>query len=166
VLGDKAAIFVDGRYTLQVRNQVDTAVFEPVAVHEIPVADWLKANAMEGQRIGYDPWLMTRSQVRQIAKALEGAGAELVPLEANPLDAVWRDRPEPPVAAVTLQPEELAGRPTPKRSRHRSPMPRSGLMLPCSPIPRRSPGCSTSAAATCRAHRSRCPSPRPRIRPA
>jgi Xaa-Pro aminopeptidase len=112
VLGDKAAIFVDGRYTLQVRNQVDTAVFEPVAVHEIPVADWLKANAMEGERIGYDPWLMTRSQVRQIAKALEGAGAELVPLEANPLDAVWRDRPEPPVAAVTLQPEELAGRPT------------------------------------------------------
>src|SRR5918997_2056901 len=110
--GDKAAIFVDGRYTLQVRDQVDVAVFEPVPVMEVSVADWLKANAAAGQRIGYDPWLMTRAQVRQIAKKLAAPRAELVPLDANPVDAVWRDRPEPPIATVTLQSEELAGRPT------------------------------------------------------
>jgi Xaa-Pro aminopeptidase len=111
VLRDKAAIFVDGRYTIQVREQVDREVFEPVAVMETSVADWLKANAKKGQRIGYDPWLMTRAQVRRIADALETADAELVPVEENPVDAIWRDRPEPPLTPVSEQPEALAGRP-------------------------------------------------------
>ncbi len=111
VLADKAAIFVDGRYTLQVREQVDASVFEPVAVMETSVADWLKANVAKGAKIGYDPWLMTRAQVRQIAKGLDAVGAELVAVEENPLDAVWPDRPEPPVAAVSEQPEALAGKP-------------------------------------------------------
>jgi Xaa-Pro aminopeptidase len=111
VLAGKAAIFVDGRYTLQVRDQVDTAVFEPVSVLETSVSDWLKAEAGQGARIGYDPWLMTRAQVRQIAEKLESVGAELVALDANPLDAVWTDRPAAPTAAVSEQPEALAGRP-------------------------------------------------------
>ena len=111
VLADRAAIFVDGRYALQVRDQVDISVFEPVSVMETSVADWLKAQASAGQRIGYDPWLTTRSQARQIAKGLETAGAELVPLEDNPLDAVWSDRPEPPVAPVAEYPDHLAGKP-------------------------------------------------------
>ncbi|MDQ3559778.1 MAG: aminopeptidase P family protein, partial [Pseudomonadota bacterium] len=110
VLADRAAIFVDGRYTLQVRDQVDVAVFEPVPVMETSVADWLKANSSNGSRIGYDPWLTTRSQVRQIAKALESVGAELVPVDANPVDAVWPDRPEPPLAQVTAHPDALAGK--------------------------------------------------------
>ena len=109
VLADKAAIFVDGRYTLQVREQVDPAVFTPVAVMETSVADWLKANLSAGQRIGYDPWLMTRAQVRQIAKGLDAVGAELVPVERNLVDAIWTDRPEPPLASVFEQPTELAG---------------------------------------------------------
>ena len=111
VLAEKAAIFVDGRYTLQVRDQVDTEAFEPVAVMETSVAEWLKTQAPKGARIGYDPWLMTRSQVRAIARALASAGGELVPLGTNPLDEVWRDRPEPPLAQVSLQPDGLAGRP-------------------------------------------------------
>jgi Xaa-Pro aminopeptidase len=78
---------------------------------EVSVADWLKTNAKSGQRIGYDPWLMTRSQVRQIAKGLEVAGAELCPVDANPVDAVWPDRPEPPLAAVSEQRDEMAGKP-------------------------------------------------------
>jgi Xaa-Pro aminopeptidase len=110
VLADKAAIFVDGRYTIQVRAEVDLDVFEPVAVMETSVADWLKENVKAGGRIGYDPWLMTRAQVRRIADALETADAELVPVEANPVDAIWRDRPEPPLAQVSEQPETLAGR--------------------------------------------------------
>ncbi|MYZ46939.1 aminopeptidase P family protein [Propylenella binzhouense] len=111
VLRDRAAIFIDGRYTLQVRDQVDTAVFEPVSVIETPVSAWLRANAGHGARIGYDPWLMTRAQVRQIAEAIEGAGGTLVPVEANPVDAIWQDRPAPPLAPVGEHPEELAGRP-------------------------------------------------------
>jgi Xaa-Pro aminopeptidase len=111
VLAGKASIFVDGRYTLQVREQVDPSVFEPVAVMEISVADWLKANVSTGQKIGYDPWLMTRAQVKQIAKGLEAAGAGLVPVDQNPVDAIWSDRPEPPLAAVFEQPDDLAGRP-------------------------------------------------------
>jgi Xaa-Pro aminopeptidase len=100
---------VDGRYTLQVRDQVDTAVFEPVSVLETSVGEWLKANAADGARIGYDPWLMTRAQVRQIGKRLEGV-AELVALDANPLDQVWTDRPPPPLAQVSAQSEALAGK--------------------------------------------------------
>jgi Xaa-Pro aminopeptidase len=111
VLADRAAIFVDGRYTLQVRNQVDPIVFDPVAVAETSVADWLKTNASKGQRIGYDPWLMTRAEIRKIAAALEVAAAELVPVDQNPLDQVWGDRPAPPLTQVSEQPENLAGRP-------------------------------------------------------
>jgi Xaa-Pro aminopeptidase len=111
VLAVKAAIFVDGRYTLQVRDQVDAAVFAPVSVIETSVADWLKANASEGQRIGYDPWHTTRSQAQKIGKALGTIGAELVPVAENPLDAVWRDRPAPPLAPAIEHDEALAGRP-------------------------------------------------------
>ncbi len=110
VLADKAAVFVDGRYTLQVREQVDTDVFEPVAIMDVPVAKWLAANVGKSARIGYDPWLLTRTQVRQARKGLEPVGAELVAVDANPLDAVWGDRPEPPTAAVSEQPEALAGK--------------------------------------------------------
>ncbi|MGH6923367.1 MAG: aminopeptidase P family protein [Propylenella sp.] len=111
VLREKAAIFVDGRYTLQVREQVDASVFEPVAVMETSVADWLKANVKAEDQIGYDPWLMTRAEVRKIAEALESVDAKFVPVEANPVDAIWRGRPEPPLTQVKEQPEALAGRP-------------------------------------------------------
>jgi Xaa-Pro aminopeptidase len=111
VLADKALVFVDGRYTLQVRDQTDPAIFTPVAVMESSVADWLKKNAGKGQRIGYDPWLMTRSEVRKIAAGLEAAGAELVALDENPLDRVWADRPSPPLAQVIEYPETRAGKP-------------------------------------------------------
>jgi Xaa-Pro aminopeptidase len=110
VLGDRAAIFVDGRYSLQVREQVDRAIFEPVAVGETSVADWLKANAGRGQRIGYDPWLVTRAEIRRIADALAPSGVEVTPVDENPIDAIWPDRPAPPLGAVAEQPEDLAGR--------------------------------------------------------
>ena len=111
VLAGKAAIFVDGRYTVQVRDQVDLSVFEPVFVIETPVSAWLRANAPDGARIGYDPWLMTRAQVRQIARALEAIGGEMVRIDANPIDALWQDRPAPPLAPALEHPDGLAGRP-------------------------------------------------------
>jgi Xaa-Pro aminopeptidase len=109
VLADRAAIFVDGRYTLQVREQVDTALFEPVAVMETSVADWLKRETKD-LSIGYDPWLLTRSDVGKIEAALKTVGGSLVALEANPLDAIWDDRPAPPTGPVFIQEDDLAGR--------------------------------------------------------
>lgn len=110
VLADQAAIFTDGRYTLQVRQQVDGADWSYQSVPETNVTDWLKANAPAGARIGYDPWLHRKDWVEKTREALKGKGAELVAVEANPIDAVWSDRPERSQAALIVHPERLAGR--------------------------------------------------------
>lgn len=109
VLADRAAIFVDGRYTLQVREQVDLTVIEPHHLVEEPPQDWLKSVVAAGARIGFDPWLMTAAEVGKFETALAGVGAELVPTEDNPVDAVWTDRPLPPKGKVELFAETLAG---------------------------------------------------------
>jgi Xaa-Pro aminopeptidase len=108
VLAETAAIFIDGRYTVQVRDQVDTEVFEPVAIMDRSPSDWLKEHAGDGAQIGYDPWLLTRSRVTRFKRALEGKG-ELIAVADNPLDLAWADRPAPPETPVSLQPDELAG---------------------------------------------------------
>jgi len=109
VLEDRAAIFVDGRYTLQVREQVDLTVIEPHHLVEEPPHDWLKGVVQKGDRIGFDPWLMTAAEVGRFETALAATGAELVAVDGNPVDAVWTDRPEPPKGRVSLFPEALAG---------------------------------------------------------
>ena len=110
VLMDQAAMFTDGRYTLQVREQVDPTdwSFEPVP--EVKIADWLAARVSEGQRIGFDPWLHTRGWAKEVGEALEAKGAELVPVDSNPVDAVWTDRPAPSPAQLRVQVDALAGR--------------------------------------------------------
>ena len=110
ILATRAAIFIDGRYALQVRDEVDTGVLEPVSVTETPPSKWLQEHAPENGRIGFDPWLMTRAQIRRIRKSLAHKNAELVAVDANPVDAVWSDRPAAPLAAVSEQPVSLAGR--------------------------------------------------------
>jgi len=110
VLKDKAAIFVDGRYTLQVRDQVDGKLYEYKSVPEDSLGAWLAANVEKGARVGFDPWLHTRGWAKSVAKALEEAGAELVAVETNPIDAVWQDQPAPSAAPAFVQEEELAGR--------------------------------------------------------
>ncbi len=109
VLADEAAIFVDGRYTLQVRDQVDDTAFTPEHLVEAPPHTWLRDHLKAGDRIGYDPWLHTVAGVRRLRKACDDAGATLVAVKANPLDAVWVDRPAPPIGPVTRQPDDLAG---------------------------------------------------------
>jgi len=110
VLKDKAAMFVDGRYTLQVRDQVDGRLYEYKSVPQDSLAEWLAANAGQGAKVGFDPWLHTRGWAKAVGKALEDAGAELVPVERNPVDAVWQDQPEPSDAPAFVQDEALAGR--------------------------------------------------------
>ena len=106
VLSEQAAIFVDGRYTLQVRTQVDVQVFAPRHLIEEPVHSWLSAVLRPGDQLGYDPWLHTPQDVKQLAEACSGAGAALMPCEPNPIDALWDERPAPPAAEVV--PHDLA----------------------------------------------------------
>ena len=109
VLADKAAMFIDGRYTLQVRDQVDGALYDYVAVPATPTTDWLAVNARAGDRIGYDPWLHTRGWVTAATVALEPAGAKLVAVNVNPIDRVWSERPLPSSAQLEVHPDALAG---------------------------------------------------------
>lgn len=111
VLTAKAAVFVDGRYTLQVRQEVDAGQFEPVALAECPPARWIGENLAAGDRLGFDPWLHTSDQIDALRLAAERVGAELSPCDSNPLDSVWADQPEPPLAPVVPHPLEYAGLP-------------------------------------------------------
>jgi Xaa-Pro aminopeptidase len=110
VLPDKAAMFTDGRYTIQVRQQVAADEWGYQSVPQTSVSAWLKEHAGDGARIGYDPWLHSRDWVRATAAALKEKGAELVAVERNPIDAVWADRPAPSAARLAVQPEQLAGK--------------------------------------------------------
>lgn len=110
VLPEEAAIFVDGRYTLQVRDQVDPDHWSYQSVPQTSIAEWLAEHAPQGGRIGYDPWLHTREWVKKATVALAERGAELVPVTRNPIDAVWGDRPEPSRARLVVHDEKHAGK--------------------------------------------------------
>jgi Xaa-Pro aminopeptidase len=109
VLPQEAAIFIDGRYTLQVREQVDGKHWQYVGVPKTSMAAWLGEHAAKGARIGYDPWLHTSAWVKQARTALAGKGAELVAVDTNPVDAIWPDRPEPSKAKLVVHPLIYAG---------------------------------------------------------
>lgn len=110
VLPAEAAIFTDGRYTIQVRSQVSADHWSYQSVPETSAAEWLKDHAPEGARIGYDPWLHSRDWVNKASEALGKRGAELVPVERNPIDRVWADRPEASNARLVVHPDKYAGR--------------------------------------------------------
>ena len=110
VLPAEAAIFTDGRYTLQVREQVDPASWSYVSVPATSIAQWLGEHAPQGGRIGYDPWLHTRAWVDEARRALADKGAELVAVDRNPVDAIWDGRPAPSDAVLTPYDDALAGR--------------------------------------------------------
>ena len=110
VMSEQAAIFTDGRYTLQVRQQVDGRDWAYVGVPQTSVAAWLGENAPGGARIGYDPWLHTSAWVAEASKALAERGATLVAVDTNPVDAVWPDRPAPSDAVLSVQGDLHAGR--------------------------------------------------------
>jgi len=100
VLEDAAALFVDGRYTLQAANQVDGKAFEIVPIAKTSPAAWLRDRIRAGWNVAYDPWLHTPRELEAFAKAASDAGAALSPLDENVLDAEWPDRPGPPNTPV------------------------------------------------------------------
>src|SRR5690349_10751112 len=110
VLPEEAAIFVDGRYTLQVRSQVDGKQWSYQSVPETSVTEWLEQHASDGARIGYDPWLHTRDWVKRAKEALASRNAELVAVGQNPIDKIWNDRPEASLAKLVVQDEKYAGK--------------------------------------------------------
>jgi Xaa-Pro aminopeptidase len=109
VLMERAVLFVDGRYTLQVREQVDTSLFTIEHLVETPPDRWIETNLTSADRLGYDPWLHTVESAERLAKACAAAGATLVAVEPDLIDAIWRDRPAPPLGAVTLHDLRFAG---------------------------------------------------------
>ncbi len=112
VLADKAAIFIDGRYTVQVRDQVDTSVFTPIDIGTISPSDWLETELGSGKRLGYDPWLHTPAQVERYRNAALIAGAQLASVDENPIDAIWDNRPPEPLGMLSLHPLGLSGEDT------------------------------------------------------
>lgn len=117
VLASKAAIFVDGRYTLQVREQVDEQDWSYHSKSEASVGIWLKQYAPDGGCIGYDPWLHTKAWVVAARDSLSERRAKLVPVDGNPIDAVWTDRPLPSNSKLALHPDGIAGKSSAEKRR-------------------------------------------------
>jgi len=103
-----AAMFTDGRYTLQVRDQVSGDLFDYISLEDTSVAQWLGETVQAGQVYGYDPRLHSPQALARIASAVKAAGGTLKPLDVNPIDESWDDRPPAPRAALEVQPLDAA----------------------------------------------------------
>src|SRR4051794_17637217 len=109
VLTREAAVFVDGRYTLQAAKQVDRKAWHIEPLADPPPEHWLAKHVAAGDRLGFDPWLHTSAAAERLAAACAKAGAELVAVDGNPLDAVWTERPAPPLGPVAIHGTQFSG---------------------------------------------------------
>ena len=112
VLADRAVLFVDGRYQVQVREEVDDAIFAVAHLVDDPPPAWIEANLPAGIKLGYSPWLHTVDGAERFAKACAAAHATLVPVDDNLIDAIWTDRPEAPLGPVVAHDLRYAGEDT------------------------------------------------------
>jgi Xaa-Pro aminopeptidase len=110
VLAGKAAVFVDGRYTLQVRDEVDGELYEFCHLIEMTPESWIENNLGKGKKLGFDPWLHSETQARHLRTAAEAAGGSLIATDDNPIDVLWSDQPAPPLAPIGAHPLDVAGR--------------------------------------------------------
>jgi Xaa-Pro aminopeptidase len=109
VLTKEAAVFVDGRYTLQAAKQVDGKAWGVEPLVDPPPETWLEQHLVAGDRLGFDPWLHTSVAAERLAAACAKAGAELVAVNSNPLDSVWTERPGPPLGPVAIHGTQFSG---------------------------------------------------------
>jgi Xaa-Pro aminopeptidase len=109
VLLQEAALFVDGRYTLQAGKQVDPKAWQIQPLVDPPPEHWLTKHLSAGDRLGFDPWLHTSAAAERLAAACAKAGAELVAVDSNPVDAIWTERPRPPLGPVSVHGLPFAG---------------------------------------------------------
>lgn len=110
VLADKAAIFIDGRYTLQVQSEVRPDIVEPRHLADAPPGEWITGHLPKGANLGFDPWLHTQRSADGFRKAARKAGGELIAVADNPIDAIWGNQPAAPIAPVVPHPMEYAGK--------------------------------------------------------
>jgi len=110
VMQNSAVIFVDGRYTLQVRQQVDEAYYSFEDLTDMPISKWLGENAPKDARIGYDPMLHTSASVKRLEQAAADANFDLVSIDENPVDAAWIDQPAVPLSPVKTHGLDFAGK--------------------------------------------------------
>src|SRR5947199_1731635 len=115
VLTREAAVFVDGRYTLQAAKQVDRKAWHIEPLADPPPESWLEKHLAAGDRLGFDPWLHTSAAAERLAASCAKAAAELVAVESNPLDAVWTERPAPPLGAVAVHAAQFSGESEPDK---------------------------------------------------
>ncbi len=109
VLTRQAAVFVDGRYTLQAAKQVDIHAWSIEPLVDPSPETWLAKHLVAGDRLGFDPWLQTSAAAERLAAVCAKAGAELIAVDSNPLDSVWTERPAPPLGPVTVHGTEFSG---------------------------------------------------------
>lgn len=109
VLGDRAVIFVDGRYQVQVRREVDMDLYQVGHLHDSPPDAWLRANAGAKMRIGVDTMRISHAFFDRLAAACAGARAEIVALTSDPFDAIWPGRPPAPLGPIRQMPDTRAG---------------------------------------------------------
>ncbi len=109
VLTQAAAVFVDGRYTLQAAKQVDAKAWSVESLIDPPPENWLAKHLAAGDRLGFDPWLHTSAAAERLAATCAKAGAELIAVDSNPLDSVWTERPAPPLAPVAVHGPQFSG---------------------------------------------------------
>lgn len=128
VLAEQAAIFVDGRYTLQVCQEVDTDLFTPRHVSNEPLSAWITEHMKAGQALAYDPWLHTGNSAKSLQALADKQGITLVSVKANPIDGVWENRPPEPLALVVPHLESFSGENSPsKRERIAADLLQNGL---------------------------------------
>ena len=109
VLVHEAAVFVDGRYTLQAAKQVDNRAWKVESLIDPSPESWLTKHLTAGDRLGFDPWLHTTAAAERLAAACSKAGATLVAVDSNPLDSVWTERPAPPLGPVAIHGTQFSG---------------------------------------------------------
>jgi Xaa-Pro aminopeptidase len=106
-----AALFIDGRYTVQAKAETNVSLFDVSLLPRPRLAEWLINHLGKATVVGYDPWLHTVTEVARLSIGLSNKGIKLKPLSKNPIDVLWgKDRPAPPSAPVILQPISLSGR--------------------------------------------------------
>ena len=108
ILNDKAVAMTDGRYTIQINQQVDKTLFETADMMSVSIADWLVDNVGDAV-IGYDPKLHTKKQIDTIIEKLKDKNITLKPLSENPIDKIWFDKPPAPMGLIEVFPDEIAG---------------------------------------------------------
>lgn len=106
---DKAAVFSDGRYTVQLNEQIDASVFSAENSVTTPPSKWLTENMGAEDIIAYDPWLMTPNQIKTFEEAAKKANCKLQPTD-NLIDRIWHDQPAKPMGKVALHDIQYAGK--------------------------------------------------------